>query len=112
MVADVTVDAQGAWADVLMDGKDEDELDGTLKVGPALEEELVEEVDGVDGADELNGDGGAADVVVGAAAPGGAVCAPAFIVAVRRTIPAIAPRRSHRSGNANVDTLGIIAGDP
>jgi hypothetical protein len=115
VVADVTVNAQGACAVVLIDGNDEDELelDGTLNVGPEVGggAVVVVAVGGAAGADPLNGDGGAA-VVVGAAAPGGAVCAPAFIVVVSRTMPATAPRRSHRSGNVNVDRLGIIAGDP
>ena len=115
VVADVTVNAHGAWALVLIEGNDDDELelDGTLNVGPEVGGGDVDVVvvGGAAGVDPANGDG-AAVVVVGAAAPGGAVCAPAFIVAVRRTIPATAPRRSHRSGNTNVDRLGIIAGDP
>jgi hypothetical protein len=115
VVAEVTVNAHGAWALVLIEGNDEDELeplDGTLNVGPDTggADVVVVVVGGAAGVDPANGDG--AVTVVGAAAPGGAVCAPALIVAVSRTSPPTAPRRSHRSGNANVDDLGIIAGDP
>jgi hypothetical protein len=108
VVADVTVSAQGAWALVLIEGndvEDELELDGTLRAGAAAGAGIVVLVGG---ADPLNGDGVGAAVVVA----GGAVCATAFVVAIRRTIPATAPRRSHRSGKANVGRTGIIAGDP
>ena len=111
-VADVTVGAQGAWAFVLIDGDDEPELelDGTLNVGPGGGAAIVELV--VDAADDpLKGEGAAAVTVVGDVAPGGAVCAPAFI-AVRSAIPATAPRRSHLSDKASVDRFRIIAGDP
>jgi hypothetical protein len=112
VVADVTVSAQGAWAVVLIEGNEGEELElvGTLNVGPAGGVELVVLVGAGAGVDEPNGEG-VADVD-GVVTPGGAVCAPAFIVAIRATIPASAPRRSHRSGRAGVDTLRIIAGDP
>jgi hypothetical protein len=108
VVADVTVSAHGACALVLIDGNDEDELelDGTLRVGPAVGVGIVEVLGDAD-VDPLKGDGvGAATVL------GGAVWAPAFAVAIRRTIPVTAPLRSHLSGKANVNGLGVIAGDP
>jgi hypothetical protein len=110
VVAEVTVAAQGAWALVLMEEDEPDpelELDGTLNVGAGGGGGIVELVAAA-ADDPLKGDGAA---VVGAAAPVGAVCAPAFI-AVKRIMPATAPRRTHRSGKANVDRRGIIAGDP
>ena len=97
---------------MLIDGNEDEEeleLDGTLRVGPDDGAGIV--VVGAAGVDdELNGD--AVDVGAGVIAAGGAVCAPTFDVASRATIPATDPRRSQRSGRANVDRLGVIAGDP
>ena len=115
VVAEVTVNAHGAWALVLIDGNEPDELelDGTVSVGGGGGVGIVELVE--EAADDpLKGAGGgaAAVAVVGAAAPGGAVWAPTFVVKVKSTVPTTAPRRTHRSGMASVDRLRIIAGDP
>ncbi len=101
---------QGAWALVLIDGNDDEdelELEGTLRVGADCGVGIV--VAAAGGAEAPKGD----DVDgAGVTAAGGAVWAPTLVVATRKTIPATAPRRSHRSGTANVGELGIIAGDP
>jgi hypothetical protein len=97
---------------VLIDGNDDDEeleLDGTLRVGPDDGAGIVVVVEETAGGDDaLNGDA----VGAGVMAAGGAVCAPTFVVASIATMPATDPWRSQRFGRANVDRLGVIAGDP
>jgi hypothetical protein len=96
---------------VLIEGNDDEEeleLDGTLRVGPEAGVGIVVAAAGGAAADAVKGD----DVGAGVVAAGGAVCAPTLDVAIMRTIPATAPLRSHLSGQANVDRLGIIVGDP
>jgi hypothetical protein len=117
VVAEVTVSAQGACAEVLIEGYEDDELelDGALVAGAEVELGTEIAPAGAEGIDPPKGDGGAAEAVIGAAAPGGAVCAPAapaLRVAVRMAIPVTALRRSQRSGEADVGRLRIIAGDP